>query len=106
MKQLFIRRGEAVVEDVPEPHGEPGAVVVRLTRSCISSGTELSGVRNSSQPLWRRAMAHPEEVRKVISMAASQGLMRTQSVVRGRLAEGLAVGYSAAGVVTEVGAQV
>lgn len=103
MRQVFIKRGEAVVEEVPAPSLEPGSLLVRVTHSCISSGTELSGVRNSAQPLWRRALQHPEEVRKVVAMATGQGLGNTVSVVRGRLAEGLAVGYSVAGLVMEPG---
>jgi predicted dehydrogenase/threonine dehydrogenase-like Zn-dependent dehydrogenase len=51
-------------------------------------------------------MEHPDEVRRVLSMAASQGLKKTESLVRGRLEEGLAVGYSAAGLVIAVGAGV
>src|SRR5262249_45398229 len=106
MKQLFIKKGQAHVQQVPVPANEDGTILVRVVRSCISSGTELSGVRNSAQPLWRRALKHPEEVRKVVDMATGQGIAKTLSVVHGRLSEGLAVGYSAAGVVIAVGAGV
>ncbi|MBI3200145.1 MAG: bi-domain-containing oxidoreductase [Myxococcales bacterium] len=106
MQQVFIKRGRAVVEQVPSPALEPGTVLVRVSHSCISSGTELSGVRNSGEPLWKRALKHPEEVQKVVTMAAGQGIGSTVSVVRGRLAEGLVVGYSAAGIVEAVSTDV
>lgn len=103
MKQVLIRQGQAVVEEVPAPHVEPGTVLVRVDRSCISIGTEMSGIKMSSLPLWQRALKQPENVKKVVEMAVSQGILRTASVVQGRLSGGQATGYSAAGTVLEVG---
>jgi predicted dehydrogenase/threonine dehydrogenase-like Zn-dependent dehydrogenase len=103
LKQIVIKQGTGVVEEVPAPAAEPGCVLVQVDHSCISVGTEMSGVRSSSLPLWRRAMNQPQNVRKVVDMARTQGLSRTRSVVQGRLAAGAASGYSAAGTVLEVG---
>ena len=103
MKQVLISRGAASVEDVPAPMVEPGTVIVRVQSSCISVGTEMSGVRASGLPLWKRAMQRPEQVAKLVRTAAQQGVRRTWSMVEGKLATGQATGYSAAGVVVEVG---
>lgn len=46
MKQVLIKNGSAVVEDVPAPHVEAGAVLVEVEYSCISVGTEMSGLRS------------------------------------------------------------
>ena len=102
MKQVLIRRGQVVVEAVPAPVIEPGTVLVRVEHSCISVGTELSGLRASGEPLWRRAIRQPEKVRHVASIAASQGPGAARDLVNGKLAAGEPTGYSAAGVVVAV----
>jgi predicted dehydrogenase/threonine dehydrogenase-like Zn-dependent dehydrogenase len=103
VKQVLIRRGAVVVEDVPAPLTEPGTVLVRVVASCISVGTELSGIRSSETPLWKRALREPAKARRVVDTATSQGLGAARDLVQGRLAAGEPTGYSAAGVVLEVG---
>ena len=103
MKQVLVRQGQAVVEEVPAPLVEPGTVLVRVERSCISVGTEMSGLRGSGVPLWKRALAEPDKVRKALQMVATQGLAHTRSVVEGKLQAGSPTGYSAAGEVFEAG---
>lgn len=106
MKQVLIRAGAAVVEDVPAPNVSPGAILVSVTHSCISVGTEMAGVRSSGTPLYRRALAQPENVKKVLEMVKDQGLRKTVDRVSGKLAAGSPTGYSAAGTVIAVGAGV
>lgn len=103
MKQVLLRRGKAVVEEVPVPKTEPGCVLVRVDHSCISTGTELSSIRMSETSLWKRALKQPDNVKKVLQMVATSGLSRTHSLVKGKLDAGSATGYSAAGTVIEVG---
>ncbi len=103
MKQVLIRKGEVVVEEVPAPRAEPGSVLVRVGNSCISVGTELSGIREGRVPLWRKALRNPDLVRKGLALVASQGVSRTREIVRGALDAGSPTGYSAAGTVMEAG---
>lgn len=103
MKQVLIRQGNACVEEIPAPGVEPGTILVRTARSCISIGTEMAGVKATSESLWRRAIKRPEQVKKVIQMVAQEGLARTVDMVKGRLSAALPLGYSAAGVVVAVG---
>ncbi len=103
MKQVLVRRGDAVADDVPAPTLEAGTALVAVHRSCISVGTELSGLKRSGLPVWQLALKYPEHARKVVQTVATLGLARTWSLVQGQLAGGTPVGYSAAGVVIEVG---
>lgn len=103
MKQVIIRQGNACVEEIPAPCVEPGTVLVKVVRSCISIGTEMAGVKATSESLLQRALKRPEQVKKVIQMAAQEGLGRTIDMVKGRLATGLPLGYSAAGIVVATG---
>ena len=103
MKQVLIRQGQAVVEEVPAPQVEPGRVLVQVGHSCISVGTEMSGISSSGTPLWRRAFKDPWKIRKAVEMAATRGIGHTARIVRGEMEAGSATGYSAAGRVTAVG---
>jgi predicted dehydrogenase/threonine dehydrogenase-like Zn-dependent dehydrogenase len=103
MKQVLIRQGEAVVEDVPAPQPEAGRLLVEVSHSCISVGTEMSGVSSSGTPLWKRALKDPWKIRKALEMAAARGVGHTARVVKGEMEAGSATGYSAAGRVIAVG---
>ena len=106
MKQVLIKNGKALVSDVPAPRAGAGQILVQVAASCISVGTEMSGVRASDAPLWKRALKDPSKVRRAVGLAIEKGVSQTVAQIRGRLAEGLAVGYSAAGKVIELGAGV
>lgn len=95
-----------MVEDVPAPDVGGKNILVRVSHSCISIGTEMSGVRNSGQSLYRRALRQPDKVRQALQMARDQGVRRTARFVLGKLAAGSPTGYSAAGEVIAVGAEV
>ena len=97
MKQVLLTRAGVEVRDVPEPLVEPGAILVRVTHSCISVGTEMSGVRESDLPLWKRALRRPEQLRRLVNVAATEGLDTARAAVRNKLAEVQPVGYSAVG---------
>jgi predicted dehydrogenase/threonine dehydrogenase-like Zn-dependent dehydrogenase len=103
LKQVLLKQGQTVVEEVPAPQVEPGTVLVRVKYSCISIGTEMAGIRSSGLPLWKRAMKQPEKVKKVLEMVAAQGLTRTTSLVKGKLTSGAPIGYSASGTVLAAG---
>lgn len=106
MKQVLIKAGAAVVEHVPAPQVGEKNILVRVTHSCISVGTEMAGVKMSGLPLYQRALKQPENVKRVLEMMRDQGVKRTIDRVRGKLSAGSATGYSAAGVVIEVGDEV
>ena len=106
MKQVLIKAGTAVVEEVPAPLVGRKNILIRVTHSCISVGTEMAGVRMSGLPLYQRALKQPENVKRVLEMMRDQGVKRTMDRVMGKLSAGSATGYSAAGVVIELGDEV
>ncbi|GIO53022.1 oxidoreductase [Paenibacillus sp. SSG-1] len=106
MNQVLIRQGAAVVENIPEPVVLKGTVLVRVDHSCISSGTEISGLRSSGVPLWKRAVQQPDKVKKVMRMVAAQGISRTRALLQVKVGTAEPTGYSAAGTVIEVGEEV
>lgn len=106
MKQVLIRAGAAIVENVPAPRASNRSILVRVTHSCISVGTEMTGVKMSGMPLYQRALKQPENVKRAMDMMRNQGVRRTMDRIMGKLSSGSATGYSAAGIVIELGEEV
>lgn len=106
MKQVLIKKGAAIVENVPSPTFDSGTVLVRVLSSCISVGTELSGIKTTALPLWKRALQQPDNVKKVLDSVKVLGFEKTKQLVQGQLEAGNVTGYSAAGIVIGVGSDV
>src|SRR3712207_3582865 len=105
MKQLLqnLKTGEGVVSDVPAPAVQRGRVIVRAAASLVSAGTERAFVELGRKGLVGKAKERPDLVRKVVEKVRSEGLLNTLQSVREKLDESHALGYSAAGIVVEVG---
>ena len=108
MKQVVqpISGGPVEVLDVPRPVISPTEVLVRTAASVISAGTERAATALARSSLLTKARARPDLVRQVVRKAQTEGIPATARAVRSRLAGDLPLGYSAAGLVTEVGAAV
>ena len=106
MKQVILRNGRAVTEEVPVPALFPGSILVRVAFSCISPGTEAA-TRSSTEVrmglgLLRSALRHPDKVRQAIASLKTRGFRATRALIQDRIAFGSPVGYSCAGIVVEV----
>ena len=108
MKQIAqnYKSGKLSLLDVPVPSCKPGGVLVRTAFSVISSGTELMKISESKLSLLGKARARPDQVKKVINAVRQQGVLATFQKVMNRLDSYTPLGYSLAGVVVEVGADV
>jgi len=98
-----VSGGPVTVLDVPRPSLASTEVLVRTMASVISPGTERAVTALAQSSLLAKARARPDLVRQVMRKARSEGLTAAAQAVRGRLAEDLPLGYSAAGQVVEVG---
>ena len=108
MKQVVqpVSGGPVQVLDVPRPTIGSAEVLVRTMASVISPGTERAVTALARSSLLAKARARPDLVRQVARKAHAEGVAAAARAVRGRLAADLPLGYSAAGVVVEVGAAV
>jgi predicted dehydrogenase len=107
MKQVLQDRlGGTVVRDVPPPPCEPGSLLVRNAFSAISSGTERARVTLSKKSMLAKVRERPDLARQVVERARTEGVRATRDAVRRKLEEAVAVGYSSAGEVLEVGGSV
>jgi predicted dehydrogenase len=105
MKQLLqdLRTHEISVEEVPAPGCQPGGVLVRTVASLISSGTERATVKLGSMSLLGKALERPDLVKTLVQRLRTTGVASVVATVRAKLDRAVALGYSAAGEILEVG---
>jgi threonine dehydrogenase-like Zn-dependent dehydrogenase len=94
--------GRMELQEVPKPTAPPGGILVRLTHSVISPGTEKMKVEQAKMNLLQKAKARPDQVRKVMEVARNMGWKSALEKVRNRLESPSPLGYSAAGIVVAV----
>ena len=103
MKQVLIRGGEPIIDEVPAPQLTPGTVRVQVVRSCISAGTEGASLGATAQSPLKRALTDPARLKRGLEMVVEQGWRQTLTAARGTIGAGNPTGYSVAGVVVDTG---
>jgi predicted dehydrogenase len=105
MKQLLqnMKTGEAQVADVPIPKISDDSALVRTASSLISAGTERMVVEFAKQSLIGKAQSRPDLVKQVIHKAQREGLLTTIEAAKNKLDQPMALGYSSAGTIIEIG---
>lgn len=105
MKQVVqnFRTGELRVDDIPAPALRAGGLLVHTAVSAVSAGTEKSKVDVARKNLVGKALARPDQVKKVLETFKKEGLRATYNKVRNKLDALSPLGYSAAGRVIAVG---
>lgn len=108
MRQIVecYESGAVEVKQTPAPGGGSGRVIVRTTHSLISAGTERAMIEVASKSLLGKALARPDWVKQVIDKVKSDGVAETWRQARARLDTPVPLGYSAAGIVVDLGAGV
>lgn len=106
MKQLLVKKGKIIVEQVPTPVVDPNHVLVKVAYSCISPGTEMTTVKGSGEPLYKRLIKKPEYLKKVYDLIKEKGLVQAKSLLKGKVEAAYPIGYSASGIVVAVGQNV
>jgi len=108
VKQIIqnFKSGELKVEDVPIPSLKAGGLLVRNISSLISAGTEKSAISVAKKSLAGKAKERPDKVKQVVKLFQNRGLVDTVKLVMERLNTSVPLGYSCAGEVIAVGADV
>ena len=103
MKQLLVKKGQVVVEQVPAPLVSPNNVLVQVYYSCISPGTEMTTVKGSGEPIYKRLLKRPEYIKKAFDLVKEKGFSNAKSLLEGKIGAAQQIGYSASGVVISTG---
>lgn len=107
MKQVLVKGGTVSVEETPPPSAGTGMALVRVSHSLISSGTESGFVDAHGVAGYALKKARdPLNIEKVRRKLASAGIRGTLDIVRNKLFEFQAPGYSSAGVIVACGPDV
>ena len=104
MRQVLLSSsGQVEAAEVPIPGPLNKSVLVKNDYSLISKGTESSAVTLKSgwKGLYEKFKSSNEYSKKVWNLVQSQGIKQTYSVIRKKLDDYNAVGYSCAGTVIE-----
>jgi predicted dehydrogenase len=108
MKQVLIREGRVVVQDMPPPECGPGEILVRTAFSLISAGTESQTLEQSAPEglgsVWAR---RARKLGEAVQLLAARGVRDGTAALKSRI-EGTswATGYSLSGTVVRVGREV
>lgn len=105
MKQILqsYKTGELWLAEIPVPACKSGGVVIRTVNSFVSAGTERMLVDFAKKNLIGKALAMPDQVKKVLRKMKTEGIFSTLEKVQAKLDQPIPLGYSCSGVVAEVG---
>jgi polar amino acid transport system substrate-binding protein len=108
VKQVLqnARTGKLELADVPAPSPDRGQILVRTCFSVVSPGTDKLAMDFARKSLLGKARSRPDLVRQVTRKLRQEGPLPTYRAVRGRLDAPQPLGYSSAGIVEAVGADV
>ena len=86
MKQIAqYQDGRLELQEVPRPTTPPAGILVRVTHSVISVGTEKMKLTQARMNLLQKARARPDQVRRVVQTANTLGWKAAVEKVRNRL---------------------
>ncbi|XPS39415.1 bi-domain-containing oxidoreductase [Aliarcobacter butzleri] len=107
MKQLIqsFKTGELGLFDVPAPVCEKNGALVQTTVSLVSAGTEKMLVDFAKKSMLAKAKDRPDLVKQVIDKMKKEGVRNTLEKVFTKLDTPIPLGYSLAGRVVQIGAE-
>lgn len=108
MKQILqsLKTGKTEVVDVPVPVVTSNSILMRSTRTLVSTGTERMLVNFGKAGLIDKARQQPDKVMKVLNKLKTDGLLPTIETVLNKLDQPLSMGYCNVGIVKQIGAEV
>lgn len=105
MKQIlqYLNTGKTEVSEVPVPNVSPGSLLIKTSKTLISSGTERMLVEFGKAGLINKAIKQPEKLKLVFNKFTTDGLKPTIESVFNKLDQPLPLGYCNMGIISEVG---
>ena len=105
MKQIIqsYKTGVMELRQVPSPLCQAHGILIRTDSSLISAGTEKLMIDLAQKNIIGKAQERPDLVKKVFEKIKQEGLITTVQNVLGKLDAPVALGYSCAGTIIEVG---
>ncbi len=73
MRQVALKDGKALLVEVPVPEAGPGRVLVRVSCSVLSAGTERAVLRAGERPGLLQSAADPSRLQRAFEILRSEG---------------------------------
>lgn len=107
MKQAVLSNGTMIARDVPKPNCLSNGALIKIEFSCISPGTEMSSITNAKKSLLKRGLENPAYIKSAINVIRARGVNSLKNMINAATGAsfGKPLGYTAAGVVEEIGSQ-
>jgi predicted dehydrogenase/threonine dehydrogenase-like Zn-dependent dehydrogenase len=108
MKQIIqsLKTGSTKVTEVPVPSTASRALLIKTSKTLISTGTERMLIEFGRAGLLKKASQQPEKVKIVLDKVFTDGLKPTIEAVFNKIDQPLPLGYCNVGLVHEVGSTV
>ena len=105
MRQVFqsLKNGDIMIENIPAPSLKKNHILIRTSKSLISTGTEKMLLNFGKSNYLSKALQQPEKVKVAINKIKNDGILNTTSSIFNKLNEPIPLGYCNVGVVIEVG---
>lgn len=98
-----MRDGATRVVDVPIPSTKKKTALIETACSLVSAGTERKLVEFAEKNLVGKAASRPDLVKQVLTKVKREGILPTIEATFNKLDQPIALGYSSAGTILEVG---
>ena len=106
MKQVFVTNGKVVVKDVLPPVCGDNEVLVANAYSAISVGTETSAITGGKLSKVLKVLKDPTLRREAINYVKRRGVKESIGVAKDVMGGLTSLGYSSAGTVLKIGANI
>jgi len=106
MNQVVFKSGQAVTVEIPAPMCGSKQTLVDVQASCVSPGTEMTGLSATGKTLWQKAKENPEKLKAAFERMKTEGLFSVLHKAQAKAENEGLCGYSAAGIVKAVGSEV
>jgi len=105
MKQVIqsLKTGIIEVAEVPVPNVSSGSLLIKTSKTLISSGTEKMLVEFGKAGWIKKASQQPDKVKMVLDKISTDGFKPTLDAVFNKLDQPLPLGYCNVGTVCELG---
>jgi predicted dehydrogenase len=105
MKQVIqmMRNGKTVVAEVSPPALRANSALIKTAFSLVSTGTERMVVDFAGKTLLGKARSRPDLTRQMLDKVRKEGLLTAMDTAFNKLDQPMALGYSSAGTILEVG---
>ena len=86
MRQLFLKKGEVFLQEVPVPVLEDNNILVKVYYSFISSGTEISTLNLSEKSIVKKFAENSiNNTKKVVENIKENGVLGTLALVKEKM---------------------